>query len=305
MGQAFASTIIDAPVEAVWAVVRDFNGMPNWNPGIADSMIEGGLPSDAVGCIRSFHLKDGTHVRERLLSLDDSRYSFSYNFETPAFPVENYVAIFELIPVTDGDRTYAQWTATFDEAPADKGKYVAIVSNDVFAGGLRALAAKSAGRKAPEGAVRWQGLRPAKVFCSSVLRAKVPAAWAKLRNFAGMDGWHPEIHDMHMMDGARSDQIGGIREFLFGTGKLHEQLTLLSDADHAFRYKINLSGNPWMNYHAGARLYPITSTGQSFAVWTADWVASANDDVTLIPLVHNDVFQLAFDTLNWKYFADA
>jgi hypothetical protein len=304
MAEAFASTIIEAPVEAVWAIVRDFNGMPAWNPGVADSAIEGGLPPDAVGCIRSFHLRDGAHVRERLLSLDDSRYFFSYNFESPAFPVENYHAVLELIPVTDGDRTYAQWTATFDEAPADKGRYVAIVSNDVFAGGLKALAGKATGRKAPEGAVRWQGMRPAKVFCSSILRATVPAAWAKLRDFAGMDGWHPEIHDMHMLAGARSDQIGGIREFLFGTGTLHEQLTYLSDTEHAFRYKINSSGNPWMNYHAGARLYPITSTGQSLAVWTADWVASANDDVTLIPLVHNEVFQLAFDTLNRKFFAN-
>ena len=90
---------------------------------------------------------------------------------------------------------------------------------------------------------------------------------------------------------------------MFGDGKLHEQLTYVSDVEHAFRYKINLSGNPWLNYHAGARLYPITSTGQSFAVWTADWVASPNDDVTLIPLVHNNVFQLAFDTLNRKIFA--
>jgi hypothetical protein len=302
MAKAFASAIIDAPIEAVWSVVRDFNGMPNWNPGVADSAIEAGLPSDAVGCIRTFHLRDGTHVRERLLSLDDSRYTFSYNFETPAFPVENYVADFELIPVTDGDRTYAQWTATFDEAPADKGKYVAIVSNDVFAGGLKALAAKTVGRKAPDGAVRWQGLRPAKVFCSSILHAGVSEAWAKLRDFAGMAGWHPEIHDMHMMAGARSDQIGGVRDFMFGTGQLHEQLTYLSDTEWAFRYKINSSGNPWMNYHAGARLYPIAATGESFAVWTADWVASANDDVTLIPLVHNGVFQLAFDTLNERFF---
>jgi hypothetical protein len=46
--------------------------------------IEGGLDSDVVGCARcSTH--DGTHIRERLLMLDDARYCFTYNFEKPAF----------------------------------------------------------------------------------------------------------------------------------------------------------------------------------------------------------------------------
>ena len=31
--------------------------------------------------------------------------------------VENYVATFRLIPVTDLDHTFAEWTAEFDAAP--------------------------------------------------------------------------------------------------------------------------------------------------------------------------------------------
>src|SRR5882757_2399167 len=76
MARAYASRIIKAPVETVWSVVRDFNGLPDWAPDIVDSKIEGGLDADAVGCVRSFHTKDGTQVRERLLTLDDARYSF-------------------------------------------------------------------------------------------------------------------------------------------------------------------------------------------------------------------------------------
>ena len=139
MAKAYASAVIEAPVDAVWRVVRDFDGLPNWHPAIARSEIEGGQPADRVGCVRSFYLSDGTHVRERLLSLDDVARRVAYNFETPAFPVENYVACIELTPVTDGDKTFAQWWATFDEAPEDKGKYVAIISDAVFAAGLRAL----------------------------------------------------------------------------------------------------------------------------------------------------------------------
>ena len=134
MARAYASRIIKAPVETVWSVVRNFNGLPTWAVGIVDSKIEGGLDADVVGCVRSFHTKDGTHIRERLLTLDDARYTFTYNFEKPAFPVKNYIATMRLMPVTHGDTTFIEWEATFDEAPGDEGKYVKIVSNEVFAG---------------------------------------------------------------------------------------------------------------------------------------------------------------------------
>jgi hypothetical protein len=297
MAKAYASTLIDAPVEAVWSVARDFNGMPGWNPGVTRSGIEDGLDADVVGCIRSFSLADGTAVRERLLSLDDSRYGFTYNFETPAFPVDNYLAGMELIPETKGDRTFVQWWAHFDERQGDAGKYVEIVSEKVFAAGLKALSEKVRGVTAPVGAQRWQGLRPAKVFTSSFISASVDAVWSKMRDFAGMGGWHEDITKMHMLDGARSDKVSGVRDFLFGEGALWEQLTYLSDTDRAFRYRILKSEMPWLNYHAGARLYPVTDRNGTFAVWTADWTASPQDDLELIPNVHDNVFQKAFDTL--------
>jgi hypothetical protein len=55
-----------------------------------------------------------------------------------------------------------------------------------------------------------------------------------------------------------------------------------------------------MNYHSGVRLYPVTASDHCFAVWTADWTASAFDDVRLIPMVHDNVFQLALNTLDQK-----
>jgi hypothetical protein len=302
MEKAYASTIIDAPVEAVWSIARDFNALPDWNPAVASSEIEEGLDSDVVGCVRSFHLSDGTHVRERLLSLDDSRYAFTYNFEKPAFPVANYLAGMEMIPVTSTDQTFVQWWATFDEQPEDAGRFVEIISRDVFAAGLKALAERTTGRATPAGAQRWQGLRPAKVFTSSVIGGPVQAVWARIRDFAGMGGWHDDISRMHMIDGVRSDKVSGVRDFLFGDGALWEQLTYLSDTEHAFRYRILKSPMPWLNYHAGPRLYSVSDTDRTFAVWTADWTASPQDDLELIPSVHENVFQKAFDTLDRRFF---
>lgn len=303
MASAYASIIVSAPVEAVWDVVRDFNGLPSWHPGVSQSEIEGGIDADVVGCVRSFMLKDGTYVRERLLELDDSRYRFSYNFEKPAFPVTNYVATFTLVPVTAGDLTFAEWRATFDEPVAEAGKYTDIISNAVFAGGLSALAAKAAGAAAPATAQRWQGFRPAKVFCSSVIHGPRTEVWQRVRDFAGMSAWHPDIHDMRMLAGARPDKVSATRDFRVGDNPLQEQLTLLSDHHFAFRYRITKSTMPLLNYHAGVDLYAITATNETLGVWTADWTAAPTDDVALIPTIHNGVFQRAFDTLNERLFA--
>lgn len=298
MARASASIVVAAPVEAVWAAVRDFSALPDWLDGLGPCHIEDGRPADSVGCIRAFSLGDGTAVRERLLALDDARYCFSYDFQTPAFPVANYVAQFEAIPVTSGDRCFVRWWADFDEAPADAGKYVEIISRDVFAGGLASLARKVAGGRVPDGAVRWEGLRPAKVFCSSVIRAPLERVWATMRDFAGMGGWHEDVRDMHMRAGARGDQVSGVRDFSMNGGHLLERLTWMSDAEHAFRYVIDESVHPWLNYHAGVRLYPVTADDATFAVWTADWVAAPADDVRLVPDIHANVFQKAFDTLD-------
>ena len=41
MIKVYTSSVIDASADAVWAHIRDFNGLPKWHPAIADSRIEG------------------------------------------------------------------------------------------------------------------------------------------------------------------------------------------------------------------------------------------------------------------------
>ena len=55
MIRVYVSSVIDASADTVWSRVRDFNGLPQWHPAIADSRIENGEASDRVGCIRHFH----------------------------------------------------------------------------------------------------------------------------------------------------------------------------------------------------------------------------------------------------------
>ena len=60
------SSVIDAPIEKVWARIRDFNGLPSWHPRMVKSEIEDGRAADEIGCVRRFELVSGATLREKL-----------------------------------------------------------------------------------------------------------------------------------------------------------------------------------------------------------------------------------------------
>ncbi len=304
MARAYASIILKAPVQTVWNLIRDFNGLPSWAPAIARSKIEDGLESDVVGCVRSFYTHEGSHIRERLLMLDDANYTFSYNFEKPAFPVKNYVATLRLYPVTNTDHCFAEWTSSFDEAPGDEGKYEKIISQDVFAANWKSLASIIAKTKPalPANSPRWKAGQPNKVWTSRTIKAPAADVWVIMRDFAGMGAWHGDITKMHMLKRARSDKVSGIRDFYFGTGHLNEELLHLDDVQRSFSYRITKSELPWINYVSGPRLWPVTANNTTFGVWTGDWQASPQDDLNLMPNTESNVYQRAFAEIEKNFF---
>jgi hypothetical protein len=137
--RVYTSSVIDAPAGTVWQRIRDFNALPLWHPAIADSRIENGEASDKVGCVRNFHLRDGGAIRERLLALSDFEYSCTYAILESPMGVENYTATLKLTPVTDGGRTFAEWSAEFDCPPARERELSDLVGQQVFQGGFDAL----------------------------------------------------------------------------------------------------------------------------------------------------------------------
>ena len=139
MAEVYASSVIGAPAARVWERIRDFNGLPSWHPVVAESRIEGGGPSDQVGCVRAFRLEDGSFIRERLLGLSDYDFSVTYSILESPMGVEGYVATLKLTPVTDGDRTFAEWSAGFECAPEREAELVALIGGAVFQGGFDAL----------------------------------------------------------------------------------------------------------------------------------------------------------------------
>ncbi len=133
------SAIIDAPIERVWAILRDFNSHTAWHPVVADSAIENDEPADQVGCVRNFTLKDGNHIREQLLALSDSEHISTYCILDATLPMRRYVATVQLKRVTDGDRTFWHWQSTFDAPRGREQEFADLVGKGVYEGGFEGL----------------------------------------------------------------------------------------------------------------------------------------------------------------------
>jgi hypothetical protein len=139
MIKVYRSTVLDAPADRVWRDLRDFNGLTNWHPSIVSSRIEKGHPADKVGCVRNYQLKDGAKVREKLLSLSD--YDFSYTSAILDSPLDlsDYLATLRLLPVTEGNRCFIEWTAEFDCQPEKVAELTETVGDGMFQTGFDAL----------------------------------------------------------------------------------------------------------------------------------------------------------------------
>jgi Polyketide cyclase / dehydrase and lipid transport len=139
MPRVVRSTIIDAPTDRVWSVVRDFNGFDRWHPAVAATAIERGHSPDKIGCVRRLRLADGSELREHLLTLSDLEQTFSYCLLDTPIPLFNYVAHVRLLPVTDGDRTFWQWESRFSTRAGEDAAMIALVGNDIYMAGFEAM----------------------------------------------------------------------------------------------------------------------------------------------------------------------
>lgn len=147
MVKVYTSSVIDAPADQVWSLIRDFNGLPSWHPAIAESRIEQQQSPDRIGCVRNFRTRDGGTIRERLLTLSDYDYECTYSILESPMGVDNYVATLKLTPITDGNRVFAEWSAEFDCAEGRERELSQFIGQGVFQGGFDALKTRFAGRR--------------------------------------------------------------------------------------------------------------------------------------------------------------
>lgn len=134
------TAVIPGPINAVWDVFRDFNGHDRWHPAVAESEIEAGQPADKVGCVRRFRLSGGEELREQLLALSDAETMFRYCLIETPLPLFNYVASVRLIPVTQTNDTFVQWSARFQTPRDEAATLKALVRDGVQRAGIAAVA---------------------------------------------------------------------------------------------------------------------------------------------------------------------
>jgi hypothetical protein len=128
MASVYVSSVIPAPLAAVWSVIRDFNGLPDWHPAVVESFIEQDQNAATVGCIRRFKQRSGAVIRERLDALDDRLHIQCYSIIQAPLPATDYQGRIQLARISEDDTTFATWEATFNCAATDKVALVADLS---------------------------------------------------------------------------------------------------------------------------------------------------------------------------------
>lgn len=118
MAKVYVSAVMAATLDQAWAYLRDFGGLGNYHPYFENSFIEDGKPSDQVGCVRRFTVRDGGGLlREQLLALSDDTHRCRYKILHIDAEWKNYVAEMHLLPVTEGNRCFGEWWAEFEVPP--------------------------------------------------------------------------------------------------------------------------------------------------------------------------------------------
>lgn len=145
MPHPYASGVVPASADQVWAAVRDFDGLPSWHPAIAASELMSGGSGAEVGAVRRLTLGDGAVVVERMLVLDDADRRCTYEFLENPFGARRYVSTLRVAPVTASDQAFVEWWAEFDAEAGDEERLTDLFAGEVYATGIEALRTRFAG----------------------------------------------------------------------------------------------------------------------------------------------------------------
>ena len=139
MPRPYASGVVPASADAVWSLVRDFNGLPAWLPAVSASELDEGGSGAEVGAVRRLTLGDGGTVVERLVELHDGERRCTYEIVESPFPVRRYVSTFRVAPVTATGEAFVEWWSEFDADGADEPGLSETFANGIYAAGIDAL----------------------------------------------------------------------------------------------------------------------------------------------------------------------
>ncbi|MGW0656090.1 SRPBCC family protein [Streptomyces umbrinus] len=139
MAQAYWSSVFTSSADETWAVVRQFNGLPDWHPAIRASEIIGGGNGLTPGAVRLLTGVDGSIYRKRLVGLDEVDRKLSYEIVEAPLPVRGYLSTLHVQPVADTGGAFLCWHATFDPAEGTTAQEAATILEAAYAPALTGL----------------------------------------------------------------------------------------------------------------------------------------------------------------------
>ena len=138
MERVYVREQLDAPIEVVWGLIRDFGDITAWASAARVVRTEG----TGVGMIRHIDGPAGRFV-ERCEAHDDAAHAFAYRLLESPLPANNFVANVRLTAVAP-ECCIIEWGAEF-EAPAapDLHDRIEEVYRDGFIGTVRKTLSKA------------------------------------------------------------------------------------------------------------------------------------------------------------------
>ncbi|WP_321962342.1 SRPBCC family protein [Paraburkholderia sp. J7] len=120
MANVSISVEIAAPVESVWAMLGDFNGLPAWLEFVRSSRLSDG------GRIRHLEAMGGAIIVEALLEHSATEMFYRYAIVEGPDPVSDYVATLSARRI-DADTTAVTWASRFE--PRDARQAASLVGH--------------------------------------------------------------------------------------------------------------------------------------------------------------------------------
>jgi hypothetical protein len=139
MATAYWSSVFTSSADQTWAVVRQFNGLPDWHPAIRASEITGGGNGLTPGAVRLLTGVDGSTYQERLVGLDEVDRKLTYEIVEAPLPVRGYRSTLHVQPVADTGGAFLSWHAIFDPDEGTTDQEAATVLEAAYAPALAGL----------------------------------------------------------------------------------------------------------------------------------------------------------------------
>ena len=128
MAKVSSSTDLPVPAKTVWAVIGNFNALPDWHPAVEKSE----LKKENGSTVRKLSLVGGGSIEEKLEQVDDKERRYTYSILSGPLPVSNYTAT---LKVRDSDKGCSvEWSSEFEAKGAPEGDAVAAISGIYEAG---------------------------------------------------------------------------------------------------------------------------------------------------------------------------